>query len=40
LCKLGVAENKIRKWTPEDKQAILRVCKECGIEEIDVKFDV
>jgi hypothetical protein len=40
LCKLGVAENKIRKWTPEDKQEILRVCKHCGIDEIDVKFDV
>ncbi len=40
LCKIGVAENKIRKWTPEDKREILRVCKECGIEEIDVKLDV
>jgi len=31
---------KISKWTPEDKQEILRVCKQCGIEEVDVKFDV
>lgn len=38
LCKLGVAENKIRKWTHEDKQEILRVCKHCGIEEVDVRF--
>lgn len=38
LCKLGIAEGKIRKWTEEDKGGILRVLKACGIEEEEVKF--
>jgi hypothetical protein len=38
LCKLGLAENKIRKWTEEDKQEILRVCNVCGIVESDVRL--
>lgn len=38
LCNLGKAENKIRKWTEEDKKEILQVMKTCGIEEQDVKF--
>jgi hypothetical protein len=40
LWKLGLAENKIRKWTEEDKKEILRVLKTCGIKENEVKFEL